>query len=107
MRSDYRLSVLWEGETVGHITPARNGGLTFAYAQSWLESAGRPISLSLPCSEKSFDETRSIAFFENLLPEEDQYQELCSKARLSSRDIYRKGVFYGERTKSGTYEVAV
>jgi len=96
MRSDYRLSVLWDGETVGHITPARNGGLTFAYAQSWLESARRPISLSLPCSEKFFDETRSIAFFENLLPEEDQYQELCSKARLSQRDIYGFLEHYGK-----------
>lgn len=32
MRSDYRLSVLWDGELAGYITPARNGGLTFAYA---------------------------------------------------------------------------
>ena len=36
MRSDYRLAVLWDGETVGYITPARNGGLNFSYAQSWL-----------------------------------------------------------------------
>lgn len=88
MRSDYRLAVLWDVETVGHITPARNGGLTFAYAQSWLDGTARPISLSLPCYEKSFDEVRSTAFFENLLSEEEQYQELCSKARLSPRDIF-------------------
>lgn len=96
MRSDYRLSVLWDGELAGYITPARNGGLTFAYARSWLESVDRPISLSLPCSDKSFDEARSIAFFENLLPEGEQYQELCSKARLSPRDIYGFLEHYGK-----------
>ena len=42
MRSDYRLAVLWDGETVGHITPARNGGLTFSYAQNWLDGTARP-----------------------------------------------------------------
>ena len=72
MRSDYQLAVLWDGETVGRITPARNGGLNFSYAQSWLDGTARPISLSLPCYEKSFDEVRSTAFFENLLPEEEQ-----------------------------------
>ena len=96
MRSDYRLAVLWDDETVGHITPARNGGLTFAYAQNWLDGTARPISLSLPCDEKSFDEVRSTAFFENLLPEEEQYQELCSKARLSPRDIYGFLEHYGK-----------
>ena len=96
MRSDYRLAVLWDGEKVGHITPARNGGLNFSYAQSWLDTTAHPISLSLPCCEKSFDEARSTAFFENLLPEEDQYQELCSKARLSPRDIYGFLEHYGK-----------
>ena len=33
MRSDYQLVVLWDGESVGHITPARNGGVKFSYIE--------------------------------------------------------------------------
>ena len=91
MRSDYRLFVLWDGELAGYIMPARNGGLTFAYVQSWLESVARPISL--PCSEKSFDDARTaLPSLRIFFLKEKKYQELYSKARLSPRDIYMRMV---------------
>lgn len=54
----------------------------------WLEKGKRPISLSLPCSEEEFDAQRSTAFFDNLLPEEGMYRDLCREARLDEADIY-------------------
>lgn len=88
MTDTKRLAVLWGGETVGWISPHRTGRVKFAYAPEWLGKRGQALSLSLPCAEESFDATRSTAFFDNLLPEEGMYRELCREARLDEADIY-------------------
>ena len=41
----------------------------FSYDDSYIEKNGKPISISLPLEEKTFDEKRTRYFFEGLLPE--------------------------------------
>lgn len=91
-----QLTVQWDGETVGHISPHRRGNITFAYAQEWLESRNQPISLSLPCAEERFDARKSTAFFDNLLPEEGIYKDLCREARIDEADIYNFLRLFGQ-----------
>lgn len=88
MKEQKRLIVQWNGKTVGHIVPHRKGRVKFSYAHQWLEKGERPVSLSLPCSEEEFDAQKSTAFFDNLLPEEGMYRDLCREARLDEADIY-------------------
>ena len=88
MKEQKRLIVQWDGETLGYIVPHRKGRIKFSYSPQWLEKGKRPISLSLPCSEEEFDAQRSTAFFDNLLPEEGMYRDLCREARLDEADIY-------------------
>ena len=40
-----KLTVQWEGETVGYLAPHRRGRVTFAYAPEWLEIDNQPVSL--------------------------------------------------------------
>jgi serine/threonine-protein kinase HipA len=85
---DKTLLVQWDKELVGAIEPRRNGRIVFSYAQEWLDTRRRPISLSLPCSQKSFDAQKSTAFFDNLLPEEHMLKELCRANRIAEDDTY-------------------
>jgi serine/threonine-protein kinase HipA len=90
------LTVQWGGETVGHIAPQRKGRVTFSYAPEWLAKYNQPVSLSLPCFEERFDAQRSTAFFDNLLPEENMYRELCREARIDEADTYNFLRLYGQ-----------
>ncbi|MGN1142912.1 MAG: type II toxin-antitoxin system HipA family toxin [Oliverpabstia sp.] len=55
---------------VGDITANDFGDACFTYAESYLtNSESRPISISLPLEEKTFDAIRTRNFFEGLLPE--------------------------------------
>ena len=90
------LIVQWDGETVGHISPHRRGNVTFSYAEEWLAKYNQPISLSLPCSAESFAAQKSTAFFDNLLPEEAIYKDLCREARLDEADIYNFLRLFGQ-----------
>lgn len=88
MRDEKNLIVKWGKKIVGHIAPHRKGRVKFSYSPQWLEKNNWPISLSLPCSEEEFDAQKSTAFFDNLLPEEAMYRDLCRKARIDEADIY-------------------
>lgn len=88
MSEKKRLTVQWGGETVGYLTQHRRGRMKFSYAAEWIASYNQPISLSLPCAEEEFDAQKSTAFFDNLLPEENIYRELCREARIDETDTY-------------------
>lgn len=90
------LTVQWGGETVGHIAPHRKGRVQFSYAREWLDKYNQPISLSMPCFEERFDAAKSTAFFDNLLPEENMYRELCREARIDEADTYNFLRLFGQ-----------
>lgn len=55
---------------VGDITEKDFGKAYFTYADEYLSDSGsRPISISLPLDEKTFDAVRTKKYFDGLLPE--------------------------------------
>ncbi len=73
-RRSARLSVALNGRLVGMLDRAANGAISFVYAQDWLSDAQRAIavSLSLPLREARYSGAAVAAFFDNLLPDNDQ-----------------------------------
>lgn len=58
------------GRYVGDITEKDFGEACFTYADEYLsDPESRPISISLPLNEKTFDAVRTKNFFDGLLPE--------------------------------------
>ncbi len=78
------------------ISHHRKGRVIFSYAPEWIEKYNQPVSLSLPCAEERFDAQKSTAFFDNLLPEEGIYKELCREARIDETDTYNFLRLFGQ-----------
>lgn len=77
-----RLGVYFEGRTVGEIIQAADETYSFHYAQNWLLSERSfPLSFALPLQEGEFDHKATLAFFENLLPEESVHEALAKQHR--------------------------
>lgn len=87
-----KLLVKWERDLVGYIYP-QGSHFFFEYSKDWLGK--RPISLSLPLQEEAFTPAQSMAFFENLLPEEEIYAELSQDAKIDKSDTYEFLKRYG------------
>ena len=73
-RKSTRLSVALNGRLVGVLERAPNGAISFAYAAEWLDDERRaiPVSLSLPLREDRYTGAEVSAYFDNLLPDNDQ-----------------------------------
>lgn len=75
-------------QPVGTLARSDAGDLTFTYAQTYLgTAAAHPISLSLPLDERAYDDRIARAFFQNLLPENNQLDQLIVRERLERSDI--------------------
>jgi serine/threonine-protein kinase HipA len=73
---------------VGQLATDDDGSLRFAYAPSYLARGdAHPISLSLPLVEVPFKDQAARAFFQNLLPENNQLDQLLVRERLERGDI--------------------
>lgn len=65
-----QLSVLMNGIRVGTLIKLKEGNLSFHYEKSWLNTLGaRPVSLSLPLTDKTYIGDIVNHFFDNLLPD--------------------------------------
>ena len=63
------------GVLIGCLT-LRSGRLSFKYAQSWLQHPqARPISLSIPLQSEELKSDSVHAFFDNLLPDNEQVRK--------------------------------
>lgn len=71
---------------VGQLTAHDNGNVHFRYAADFL-GRGTPISLSLPLSALEIGDAVTRAFFENLLPENDQMRRVMEREGLDRADI--------------------
>ncbi len=68
-----RLQVLLNGAQVGSLARNASGGLEFAYAEGWLRTVGAiPVSQSLPLRELPYRGIPVEAYFDNLLPDNDE-----------------------------------
>tara|TARA_R110002110_G_scaffold257491_1_gene473487 strand:+ start:17696 stop:19003 length:1308 start_codon:yes stop_codon:yes gene_type:complete len=73
MKGKRTLNIYMNGILIGRLVKNIQGGLLFAYDQTWLNTAGaRPISLSLPLVKTSFQGDIVYNFFDNLLPDNPQ-----------------------------------
>lgn len=71
-----RLQVAMNGSPIGELTRHRNGGLSFRYHTSWLNSSvGRALSLSLPLQVKAWEGDIVYNFFDNLLPDNEKIRQ--------------------------------
>lgn len=73
-RQSSRLTVALNGQRVGVLERAASGAIAFTYDTTWLgdERRALPISLSLPLREERYTGAPVFAFFDNLLPDNDQ-----------------------------------
>ncbi|HEY7905421.1 MAG TPA: type II toxin-antitoxin system HipA family toxin [Wenzhouxiangella sp.] len=80
-RKRTRLSVALNGRFVGVLERALNGATSFAYAPEWLEDEHRaiPVSLSLPLREDPYIGAEVLAYFDNLLPDNDQIRRRVAR----------------------------
>lgn len=67
------LGIWLNGDLVGHWERTRSGADQLTYADAWLASPDRrPLSLSLPLAAEPLRGTAVVAYFDNLLPDNDR-----------------------------------
>lgn len=73
---------------VGYLVSDSERTLSFAYADSYRALPGaHPISFSLPFRDEPFADADSRAFFQNLLPENDQLDAVIAREGLDRDDL--------------------
>ena len=77
-------------EYVGKIVGDSSVDACFSYDDSYIEKNGKPISISLPLEEKTFDEKRTRYFFEGLLPEGFTMFEVIRKCSSNPLEDQKK-----------------
>lgn len=80
-RKGSRLLVALNGRRVGVLERASSGATSFAYDPEWLADERRaiPVSLSLPLREERYSGAVVSAFFDNLLPDNDEIRRLVAE----------------------------
>jgi serine/threonine-protein kinase HipA len=79
------LGVYWDREEIGRLDLLEERARDYSFSYT---SQRRPISLSLPTSEKSFSSARSRPFFEALLPEGLVREQIANQLKLATSDSY-------------------
>lgn len=90
-RKSARLSVALNGRLVGMLDRAANGAISFTYDLEWLGEERRaiPVSLSLPLREERYSGSEVSAFFDNLLPDNDQIRlQVAEKVGAGGTDAF-------------------
>jgi serine/threonine-protein kinase HipA len=84
------LQVLMNGYSVGYLSKAPNGVMSFQYDREWLLTGeNRPISLSLPLTSKKYEDERVYNFFDNLLPDNNNIRsKIQSRFNVSTNQPF-------------------
>lgn len=83
------LDVYLHDRLAGALRRKDNGNLQFRYAEAYMEANGPPLSLNLPLREEAFPHRDCLAFFGNLLPEEDVRAQVALTTGISAANDYR------------------
>lgn len=79
------LGVYYQHHPVGRLELSAESTYSFLYDAAWLTHEERfPLSLALPLQPEAFGHRETLAFFENLLPEEGAADALERSHRMSS-----------------------
>jgi serine/threonine-protein kinase HipA len=84
------LDVYLDGQpkVIGTLASLENTSASFRYSEEYLGTPGAmPISLSLPLDEVGYGDAETRAFFDNLLPENDQMRRVMDLHRIERGDI--------------------
>jgi serine/threonine-protein kinase HipA len=75
-------------DPIGTLAGFDDGTLRFGYQAGYLDNpAALPISLALDLRADPFSDAESRAFFQNLLPENDQFEQVIQRERLERNDV--------------------
>jgi serine/threonine-protein kinase HipA len=83
------LEVFLSGTHAGTLLRKKNGNLQFRYDPAYVEAKGPPLSLNLPLRTEAFPHRDCLAFFGNLLPEEDVRAQVALTTGISASNDYR------------------
>lgn len=83
------LDVYLHGRLAGVLLRKDNGNLQFRYDAAYVESRGPALSLNLPLRAEAFPHRDCLAFFGNLLPEEDVRAQIALATGISPSNDYR------------------
>jgi len=87
--ADRLLNVFLHDRLAGVLRRKGNGNLQFRYDSDYVEAEGQPLSLNLPLRVEAFPHRDCLAFFGNLLPEEDVRAQLALTTGISASNDYR------------------
>ncbi len=74
-------------EPVGYLNSTSEGGTSYSYSEQYLGHPNKvPLSIALPLKPEQFDDIETRAFFDNLLPENDQLQQVMEREGLARTD---------------------
>ncbi|MBK5218925.1 MAG: type II toxin-antitoxin system HipA family toxin [Thermoleophilia bacterium] len=82
------LEVFLNGTLAGALRRKDNGNLQFRYDDAYIEAKGAPLSLNLPLRSEAFPHRDCLAFFGNLLPEEDVRAQVALTTGISASNDY-------------------
>lgn len=83
------LNVFLHDRLAGALRRKGNGNLQFRYADEYVEAEEQPLSWNLPLRAEAFPHRDCLAFFGNLLPEEDVRAQLSLATGISASNDYR------------------
>jgi serine/threonine-protein kinase HipA len=83
------LDVYLHGRLAGALLRKKNGNLQFRYDKDYVEAKGPPLSLNLPLRTEAFPHRDCLAFFGNLLPEEDVRAQIALATGISAANDYK------------------
>jgi HipA-like protein len=83
------LEVRLNGERAGELLRRENGNLQFRYDDAYLEARRMPLSVNLPLRAEAYPNRDCLAFFGNLLPEEDVRAQVALATGISAANDYK------------------
>lgn len=83
------LEVYLHGRLAGTLARKDNGNLQYRYDRAYVEGQGPPLSLNLPLQAAAFPHRDCLAFFGNLLPEENVRTQIALATGISAGNDYQ------------------
>ena len=83
------LDVYFNEKIIGKLVQDDHGDLNFTYSKEWVEDRNAiPISCSLPLQLETFERKQCRAFFEGILPEQDQRKIIAKNLGISDKNDF-------------------
>lgn len=83
------LNVYFHEKIIGKLVQDDDGDINFTYLQEWVDDPhAMAISCSLPLQLETFDRKKCRAFFEGMLPEQDQRKIIAKNLGISDKNDF-------------------